>query len=54
MTQERQSTLDTAYLRHPERFVRGAPKPPAVPTATWINKPKADSELSEYERSNLL
>ena len=31
--------LDTAYERHPERFVRRPPVPPELPTATWINKP---------------
>jgi putative transposase len=36
----RQSVLDTAFQSHPERFVRRPPKPPALPTAVWINKPK--------------
>ena len=36
----RQVTLDTAFLTSPERFVRGHPKPPKVPTAVWINPPK--------------
>jgi len=31
--------LDTAYERHPERFVRRPPVPPELPTAAWINKP---------------
>jgi putative transposase len=35
----RQQVLDQAYLRHPERFVRGRPVPPPVPTAVWINPP---------------
>ena len=38
----RQQVLDAAYAAMPERFVRGAPKPPTLPTAAWINKP--DSE----------
>jgi len=37
--QQRQQVLDAAYQLHPERFVRSAPKPPAVPTEAWINKP---------------
>ena len=37
--QQRQAVLDAAYQHHPERFVRSAPKPPALPTAVWINKP---------------
>jgi transposase InsO family protein len=35
----RQHTLDRACRQHPERFVNRAPKPPAKPTATWINPP---------------
>ena len=35
----RARTLDAAYLRHPERFVRKPPAPPALPTAVWINPP---------------
>ena len=36
---ERQQTLVTAYAAHPERFVKGQPCPPALPTAVWINPP---------------
>jgi putative transposase len=36
--QQRQQVLDVAYQLHPERFVRQAPKPPAVPTEVWINR----------------
>ena len=36
---DRQRTLDAAYTATPERFVRGNPKPPTLPTAAWINKP---------------
>ncbi len=39
MVRQRQTVLDVAYQLHPERFVRSAPKPPALPTAVWINKP---------------
>ena len=42
-----QRVLDNAYLAHPERFVRGPPRAPALPTAAWINKPKSRPELSE-------
>ena len=28
-----------AFDAHPERFVRGMPRPPAHPTAAWINPP---------------
>jgi len=37
--EQRQQVLDAAYQLHPERFVRSAPRPPAVPTEAWINKP---------------
>lgn len=37
---ERQAVLDKAYSGHPERFVNGQPKPPAIPEQVWINKPK--------------
>jgi len=37
--QQRQAVLDVAYQRHPERFVRSAPKPPRLPSEVWINKP---------------
>jgi putative transposase len=37
---QRAGTLAQAYARHPARFVRGVPQPPALPTAVWINKPR--------------
>ncbi len=40
-TAERAAVLAHAYARHPERFVRGVPLPPAMPTAVWINKPQS-------------
>jgi putative transposase len=36
---ERQRVLAAAYTATPERFVRGTPTPPQLPTAAWINKP---------------
>ena len=36
---QRATTLTAAYAAHPERFPRGIPTPPEVPTAVWINKP---------------
>ena len=36
----RQTALDAAFLRSPERFVRQRPKPPQIPTAVWINPPE--------------
>lgn len=34
----RQTTMDQAYLLHPERFVKGPPQVPALPTEVWINR----------------
>jgi putative transposase len=36
----RAHVLAAAHAVHPERFVRGAPRPPALPTAAWINQPE--------------
>ncbi len=37
---KRQQTLQAAYAAHPERFVKGAPIPKALPRAVWINPPR--------------
>lgn len=37
----RQQVLQAAYTAHPERFVRGVPKPPSLPTEVWINEPSS-------------
>lgn len=39
VNKSRQDVLDKAYQRHPERFVRGKPKPREIPTEAWINPP---------------
>jgi putative transposase len=39
VTDRRQQVLRAAYAAHPERFVRGEPKPPSLPTEAWINRP---------------
>ena len=39
----RSIVLDAAYRAHPERFVRRAPTPPALPTETWINPPAREA-----------
>lgn len=41
--QKRQRVLDLAYAAHPERFVKHAPVPAALPAAVWINPPKPPS-----------
>ncbi|MHB8510248.1 MAG: IS3 family transposase [Candidatus Dormibacteria bacterium] len=38
-------TLQMAYATHPERFVRGLPHPPDLPTEAWINKPSPSQEV---------
>jgi putative transposase len=43
MSVQRALTLDAAFAAHPIRFKRVAPKPPALPTAAWINPPKKES-----------
>jgi putative transposase len=47
VTAARQEVLLAAYTAHPERFVNKLPKPPAVPTAVWINPPKLTSGSEE-------
>ena len=37
--QQREQTLRDAWDHHPERFVRGIPKPLPIPEAVWINPP---------------
>jgi putative transposase len=39
---ERARVLEAAYRAHPERFPRGLPKPPSLPSAVWINKPAVE------------
>ena len=39
---ERKRVLQAAYTATPERFVRRPPRPPALPTAVWINKPTTE------------
>jgi putative transposase len=49
---QRATVLTHAYAQHPERFVRGVPQPPALPTAAWINQPRlAPSSLSLAHRA---
>lgn len=44
---QRQTTLAVAFGLHPERFVKGEPKPLALPDAVWINPPKLAQNLSQ-------
>ena len=40
----RARVLTTAYLAHPERFVRKPPAPPDLPASSWINPPEDQPE----------
>lgn len=46
--EKRQRVLQTAYTRHPERFVRGAPRTGQLPAAVWINPPKVMPEAERF------
>jgi putative transposase len=42
----RAAVLNAAYTLTPERFVHRAPRPPALPTGAWINKPADTKEIA--------
>jgi len=42
----RQEVLEAFYEQHSERFVRGIPSPPELPTEVWINKPKEKKKIA--------
>jgi len=42
LTEQRAITLNVAFTANPIRFKGKAPKPPALPTAAWINPPKKE------------
>lgn len=47
----RDKTLELAFQKNPQRFVKGKPKARKLPTAVWINQPKTaavnEQEVSE-------
>jgi putative transposase len=45
----RARVLGAAFAAHPERFVAGQPRPLALPTEVWINKPKTAAADAERE-----
>ena len=52
---QRIAVLDAAFRAHPERFPLGPPKPPALPSAVWINKPSGHlGAAAETAPSNLV
>ena len=42
--ERRARVLEAAYASNPERFVRGRPQPPKLPTAVWINAPETQED----------
>jgi putative transposase len=42
LTEQRAVTLDAEFAAHLIRFKGVAPKPPALPTAAWINPPQKE------------
>jgi putative transposase len=43
---QRVRVLDAAYAANPERFVRQPPRPPALPSPAYINKPDTEEEAA--------
>lgn len=50
----RRVVLSNTFAAHPERFVNGAPKPPALPEAVWINPPRLISRSEHALPSPLI
>ncbi len=42
LTTQRHATLQAAYEKHPERFVKGQSLPLPIPDKVWINPPQSD------------
>jgi putative transposase len=51
---QRQAVLTAAYAAHPERFVRGVPKPAPLPEQVWINPPLKKSGRQDAPRSTIV
>lgn len=49
----RQATLDAAYERHPERFVRGRPVAARPSGEVWINRPTVEVQVAEQQTSEV-
>jgi len=47
ITINRAATLQQAYAANPERFVKGSPRPPVVPSNVWINPPENGGDSKE-------
>ncbi len=46
--EQRQTVLQAAYLKNPERFVKGLSSPAQVPSAVWINPPQPASRKENF------
>jgi putative transposase len=44
---DRRATLNNAYAANPRRFCNRRPKPPAMPTIAWINKPTIVNDIQK-------
>jgi len=42
--EQRATVLAAAYEANPDRFVRGQPQPPKLPSAVWINPPQPEED----------
>ena len=49
---DRAVVLVAAHAAHPERFVHGVPRPQALPTEVWINKPKTATATTAADQSD--
>jgi putative transposase len=47
ITTTRAAALELAFAANPERFVKGKPRPPVVPSAVWINPPEEGGDSKE-------
>jgi putative transposase len=45
--EQRRQVMATAYVAHPERFVRGEPVPPRWPDEVWINPPQNRHRMTD-------
>ena len=58
LTTARRQILLEAHRAHPERFVRGTPQPPVLPSQAWINPPlrkttRQDADGDAFEGSSI-
>lgn len=47
VTAKRQTALDLAYQKYPERFINNKPAAPILPAAAWINPPVANPAAAD-------